>query len=247
LLTYNVPNRLLRISLYYLCIVVLPVFIGYAQQQTDENIFGHIADPQKQHIAFYWKDDEGKLLRSLGNIREWLSSKGTRMLFAMNGGMYKADNSPLGLFIENGKMLARLNKVQHAYGNFYIQPNGIFYLTHHHQAGICSTSKFSNTGDVEYATQSGPMLVIDGKCNPSFNRESEARNIRNGVGIMPDHKVLFAISVTPVTFYEFAQYFFNKGCVNALYLDGSVSQLFCPGEGMNDLGGDFGVIIAVTE
>ena len=52
--------------------------------------------------------------------------KGCRILqFAMNAGMYHADFSPVGLYIENGQQLRGLNKAKHGFGNFFIQPNGV--------------------------------------------------------------------------------------------------------------------------
>ena len=48
-------------------------------------------------------------------------------MFATNGGMYQADRSPLGLHVENGRELIRANTAVGT-GNFYIRPNGIFYV-----------------------------------------------------------------------------------------------------------------------
>jgi uncharacterized protein YigE (DUF2233 family) len=49
-------------------------------------------------------------------------------VFAMNGGMYKPDNSPQGLYIENREVAASLDTTT-GNGNFYLKPNGIFYIT----------------------------------------------------------------------------------------------------------------------
>jgi uncharacterized protein YigE (DUF2233 family) len=37
------------------------------------------------------------------------------------------------------------------------------------------------------------------------------------------------------------------GCTEALYLDGFVSRAYMPGQGLKQLDGDFGVIIAEIE
>jgi uncharacterized protein YigE (DUF2233 family) len=59
--------------------------------------------------------------------------------------------------------------------------------------------------------------------------------------------VVFAISRTEVTLYDFATYFKEMGCTNALYLDGFVSRCYLPEKGWAQLDGDFGVMIGVTE
>ncbi|MNS90583.1 hypothetical protein D3C72_1246390 [compost metagenome] len=100
---------------------------------------------------------------------------------------------------------------------------------------------------MRFATQSGPMLVIDGKIHPAFDQTSQNVNIRNGVGILPDGKVLFAMSKSLITFYDFARYFQEKGCKNALYLDGGISKTYLPEQGYTDKTGDFGVIIGVIK
>lgn len=114
-------------------------------------------------------------------------------------------------------------------------------------AHISTTSSFKNK-DISYATQSGPMLVIDGNIHPLFKQGSENVNLRSGVGIMPDGKVVFIISKSNQTnFYEFASIFKEKfGCKNALYLDGAISKMYLKGNRKEDVGGDFGVMIAVS-
>lgn len=91
------------------------------------------------------------------------------------------------------------------------------------------------------------MLVIDGKLHPKFNEGSKNLNIRNGVGILPNGNVLFAMSKKKINFYDFAQYFKKLGCKNALYLDGFVSRTYLPSKGYKTNGGKFGVIIGVVK
>jgi uncharacterized protein YigE (DUF2233 family) len=163
----------------------------------------------------------------------------------MNGGMFTPEYTPVGLYIQNFKTIRKINNVSGG-GNFGLKPNGIFYLTADNKAVICKTEDFKNNGKVKYATQSGPMLLINGQVHPAFNKNSENFNIRNGVGILPDGSVLFAISKEGVTFYDFAMFFKNKGCKNALYLDGAISQMYCPEKGMLQMDEKFGVIIGVA-
>lgn len=137
-----------------------------------------------------------------------------------------------------------MNRIQEAYGNFYLQPNGIFYLTDEQKAVVVQSSSFTLDSSIEYATQSGPMLLVNGAIHSAFNEGSPNKHIRNGVGILPNGHVLFAISSSPVNLFDFATFFMNSGCENALYLDGFVSRAFIPKKDWKELDGNFGVIIA---
>ena len=203
----------------------------------------HVVNPQQQNLRLYWKDSAGDRYKSLGKLKRSLEEEGKELVFAMNGGMYQKDGSPLGLYIEDGKILAPINTVQEAYGNFYLQPNGIFYLTKDNKAGVYKTPDLPPTEQIQYATQSGPMLVIDGNIHPKFSETSTSVHYRNGVGILPDGKILFVMSKEKVNLYTFASIFLDHGCQNALYLDGFVSKTYLPEQEWEQTGGNFGVII----
>ncbi len=96
-----------------------------------------------------------------------------------------------------------------------VEPNGVFYIATGNQAAVC-THRTLLSEDVKFATQSGPMLLINGAVHPAFKKGSANLNIRNGVGILPDGRVLFAMSKETVNFYDFAQLFLGMGCRNAL-------------------------------
>ena len=83
----------------------------------DERFIEHRIDLKKQQLQFYWKDEKGQIYRSLATLKQSLEAKGKKLLFATNGGMYQTDNSPLGLYIENGKVVISLN-TKNATGNF---------------------------------------------------------------------------------------------------------------------------------
>ncbi|WP_243635861.1 phosphodiester glycosidase family protein [Hymenobacter edaphi] len=203
-------------------------------------------DPRRQPLALYWRDEHQQPLRSLGRLNGWLAGQGQKLVFATNGGMYRAGNVPVGLFIQAGKTLVPLDTAAGT-GNFYLRPNGVFYLTAAGRAAICRTQDFRAAGRIRYATQSGPMLVIDGQLHPAFRAGSTNLNVRNGVGVLPDGRVVFAMSKQPISFYDFARYFQHLGCRQALYLDGFVSRTYLPAQGWRQTDGDFGVIIGVTE
>ena len=130
-------------------------------------------------------------------------------------------------------------------GNFYLKPNGVFYLTTDNIPIICNTINFKDNGKIKYATQSGPMFLVDGLIHSAFKEKSSNLNIRNGVGILPDNKVVFAMSIKEINFYDFANYFKSLGCKNALYLDGLVSRTYLPEKNWIQTDGNFGVIIGV--
>lgn len=168
-------------------------------------------------------------------------------LFAMNAGMYHDDFSPVGLFVESGRELAPLNQAD-APGNFFMKPNGVFYVDQSGDAGVMETGAFAAARlSARIATQSGPMLVIDGQVHPKFEPDGESRFIRNGVGVRDPQTVFLAISRTPVSLGSFARLFRDHlGCPNALFFDGAVSALH---DGTKYLvGGDYpaGPIVAVS-
>jgi uncharacterized protein YigE (DUF2233 family) len=201
---------------------------------------------EPHRLVFYWQDEQGKPLRSLACLREWLAGKQQRLVFATNGGMYRRGNVPVGLYIENGRLRTPLDTGRGP-GNFYLQPNGVFSLTTDGRAVIQPTTAFRFGPQIRYATQSGPMLVVDGRIHPAFRPSSRNLNVRNGMGLLPDGRVLLCMSKQPVNLYDFARYFQRRGCRNALYLDGFVSRTYWPAGGSLQTDGDFGVMVGVTE
>ena len=215
------------------------------EKSNDERFISYIVDPKKQDLKLYWKDEKQQNFRSIQNLKTWLEKNHKKLEFAMNAGMYKEDNSPLGLFIENHKTVTPLN-TRNANGNFYLKPNGVFYITTDSLPFICNTASFKNNGKIKYATQSGPMLVIEGEIHTAFKKGSTNLNTRNGVGILPNNKILFAMSKEEINFYDFANYFKSMGCKNALYLDGFVSRTYLPEQNWTQTDGNFGVMIGVA-
>ncbi len=159
--------------------------------------------------------------------------------------MYQKNLSPVGLYIENKIIKTKIDTTTQV-GNFYLKPNGIFFITNDNKAGVCQTEKFINK-NIKYATQSGPMLVIDGAIHPSFNEGSTNLNIRNGVGILPNGNTIFSMSKKDINFYDFAKYFRDLGCKNALYFDGFVSRTYLPEQNWIQTDGNFGIIVAVVK
>lgn len=242
----KITGRSFYIKYKYLatCILLLILAIGITSFTfTDERFVSYTTSPD--NIIMHWKDDSGKRLGSLKAFRQFVESKGKKLDFAMNGGMYQPGRSPLGLYIENRTMLSSID-TSDGKGNFYLKPNGIFYIDINNKASIITTPEYKANNTIRFATQSGPMLVIDGKIHSSFVEGSKNTNIRNGVGILPNGKVVMAMSKEKINFYDFASYFKKLGCKNALYLDGLVSRTYCPSQNWTQTDGNFGVIIGVV-
>jgi uncharacterized protein YigE (DUF2233 family) len=217
-----------------------------AWQYARIKVLSYEVNPAVQDVQLFWKNDSGTVINSFARLAGWQRQKGRLLVYAMNGGMYTETYGPVGLYVEAGKLRKPLNTA-HGDGNFYLKPNGVFGLTKGRKAFVCTAEQYPAMKDVWYATQSGPMLVIDGAIHPAFKPGSENLNIRNGVGILPGNKILFAMSQEPVNLYDFAMYFRQKGCLNALYLDGFVSRTYWPAGGVQQRDGWFGVMIGVTE
>lgn len=228
-----------------LCAIVVTISFQ-ADDDLSTKVLSHVVDLSTAELRMYWKDQDGAPMKSFQNLKRFVESERKSLVFAMNGGMFNPDFSPTGLYIENGQELKRLNKATKGSGNFLLLPNGVFYLTKEGKAHIATTPEFESSDHIAYATQSGPMLLIDGEYHPAFNANSSNFHIRNGVGILPNGNVLFAMSEVPIRFYDFATFFKEQGCKNALYLDGAVSRTYLPAKGYKNLYGNFGVIIGET-
>jgi len=196
-------------------------------------------------IAVFLRDAQGDTLGSFERVRAVLAARNRKLTFAMNAGMYHEDRSPVGLYVEDGKQLKKLSLARGG-GNFGLRPNGVFFIDGK-AAGVVETTAFAKRKTTpRFATQSGPMLVINGKIHPRFKPGSEHKNRRNGVGVA-GQRVVFVISDTAVTLHEFARVFRDVAKTpNALYLDGSISRLYAPELGRNDFGFSMGPIVGVS-
>ena len=241
--------KISRKKLFFAIILSLAIAgisaFSLAKSNDKKRFVTYIVNPKKQDLKLYWKNENQQNFGSILNLKNWAESKNKKLIFATNGGMYKKDGSPQGLYIENHKTLAELD-TKNASGNFYLKPNGVFFISDQNNPEICTTESFKPSKNIKFATQSGPMLVIDGKIHPDFKEGSSNLNIRNGVGILPDNSIVFAMSKEPINFYDFASYFKSLGCKNALYLDGLVSRTYLPERKWTQTDGHFGVIIGVT-
>ncbi|WP_209425296.1 phosphodiester glycosidase family protein [Pararhodobacter sp. SW119] len=198
-------------------------------------------------LRLFLTDADGAPFGTFARIEAALAAQGLALGFAMNAGMYHPDRRPVGLYVEAGETRARLITSEGP-GNFGMLPNGVFCIG---AAGfsVIESRTFADTAPpCDYATQSGPMLVIDGALHPRFLPDSQSRNIRNGVGVSEDgQRAYFAISNQPVTFHEFGGLFRDALRVpQALYFDGNVSRLHAPELGRSDWGRQMGPVVGLV-
>lgn len=231
------------IRLVYLCLLFVISPTAFADSA---RFYEYRVTPSETTLAIFWRNEKGKPFQTFQNLKTSLLKQNKKLLFAMNGGIFQKDLKPLGLFVGDGQLQYRINLRKQAYGNFYIQPNGIFHVGKDRRAHISQTQYFRMNGTVSYATQSGPLLVINRQINPKLTKGSLNLRIRNGVCTLQDGSVLFAMSKYFVNFYDFAYYFQQQDCVNALYLDGSASRMYLPAKNI-EMDGRFGPIIAEVQ
>lgn len=209
-----------------------------------------VADSSFSKIRLFLNNDNGLPISSLSNLNAYLKSKNELLVFSTNGGMFTPEYKPVGLFIQNNVVLNEIDRREGLYGNFYLQPNGVFYIDTCQEAGIVNTKEIDMEAinKFKYATQSGPMLLHNGKINSNFKEGSTNVNIRNGVGMSKKGNLLFVISNEKVNFYDFAMLFKEVlGCDNALYLDGAISEAYIPELGRLKKDGLFGPLIGIIK
>lgn len=179
-------------------------------------------------------------------VNQALEAEGATLGFAMNAGMYHRDLDPVGLYVEEGVEKTRL-VTREGPGNFGLLPNGVFCWGESFR--VIESRAFKAEGPAcRFATQSGPMLVVEGALHPRFLPTSDSRYIRNGVGVSADgQRAVFAISEDAVNFHSFARLFRDKlELTDALYFDGNISRLYAPELRRHDAGFPMGPIVGTV-
>lgn len=198
----------------------------------------HVAtvDTRREEIVLFWRNpDNDQPFASIEALKAWTAAKGRPLAFATNAGIYDREFRPLGLYVEDSKTIVPLN-LAHGNprsGNFSLLPNGVFAIYDDGTVEVRTTDAFRTAGRTpRWATQSGPMLVIDGEVNTQFDNGSDSMKWRSGVCARTPHEVIFAVSRAPVNFHSFARLFRDElGCRDALFLDGTISQAWTPNGG----------------
>lgn len=205
-------------------------------------------DSRRDAIRLFLRDADGAVYGAFSGLSDAVAARGERLVFAMNAGMYGDAFAPVGLYVENGRLLHDAN-TQRGAGNFHLKPNGVFWIDGA-RAGVTETGRFlKSRARPAFATQSGPMLLLNGRVNPHIHASGVSLKYRNGVGVADGHIVRFAISNTPVTFHQFAALFREHlNCPDALFLDGgTASALYAPSLDRHDRFHPMGPMIGVVE
>ena len=233
---------ILRAAIALLCLLAAPAVACEQITHRDARFTVCEVAPDAR-VELFLRDEAGDILGAFSSVKSRVN--GT-VVMAMNAGMYHDDRRPVGLYIEDGIQQAPI-VTRAGPGNFGLLPNGVFCLRADRSDVIESRAFAASPPACTDATQSGPMLVIDGALHPRFLPDSTSRNIRNGVGTSADgQRVVFAISDDAVTFHEFGTLFRDTlDLPNALYFDGRISRLYAPAVGRNDFGLPLGPIVAV--
>lgn len=218
---------------------------GPCRQMLFEESRFTVCSKRDAQVAVRTSGADGQPYRSFVALEEALGGQSGQLLFAMNGGMFDEQGHAIGLLIEDGRELHPINRREGG-GNFHLLPNGVFLVRDNGKAEVVPSTDVRATDDIAFATQSGPMLLIDGALHPAFEPDGESRFVRNGVGTAPDGTPQFVISEEPVSFGKLARFFRDElGARNALYLDGSVSSLWDPSSGRRDNFAALGPMIVV--
>ena len=191
-----------------------------------------VAKADQKSLDLLWLGTDQKPLASFTGLQKHLAASGHQIAFAMNAGIFEQGPKPCGLTISQGKELVPLN-LRTGEGNFYLKPNGVFYLDDHAGAGVMEAAEFGQSRiKPRLATQSGPLLMRQGRIHPAFNINSPNRRLRNAVGVHGSNgEIIFVMSDRldrekgRVTFHQLARLFLHLGCKDALYLDGDISDM----------------------
>jgi len=183
--------------------------------------------------------------RSFASLQAALGDRAKDVTFAMNAGMFDERGRPIGLMIEDSRQVHAINRREGG-GNFHLMPNGVFLVRKDGTAEVMESGRYKPAPDIAFATQSGPMLLIDGKLHPRFEADGRSRYTRNGVGIGSDGKPIFVISESAVSFGKLARFLRDRHHVrDALFFDGSVSSLWDPANNRMDSFADLGPMVVV--
>ncbi|KAF0676569.1 phosphodiester glycosidase family protein [Profundibacterium mesophilum] len=204
-------------------------------------------DMERETLRLWLDGPDGRPFGSFSALDAHLERGGERLGIAMNGGMYHPDRTPVGHYVEDGQEAMRV-VTSEGPGNFGLLPNGVLCLQPRRAAILESRAFAAQEPDCLHATQSGPMLVLDGALHPRFIEDSDSLNLRNGVGVRDGGRTVWlAMSDGPVNFHGFARFFRDVlGTPDALYLDGSVSKLYAPQMGRRDIGLPMGPILGTA-
>jgi uncharacterized protein YigE (DUF2233 family) len=162
--------------------------------------------------------------------------------------MYNDAGAPIGLYVSDGEQQHAISLTDGP-GNFHLKPNGVFWQGQDGALHIEPSDVYARElREPRWATQSGPMLLIDGEMHPRFAEDGASRFVRNGVGVRDAHTAYFVISSGMVSFGRFARFFRDDlHSRDALFFDGTVSSLWAPSIGRDDDNHELGPMVVVLD
>ncbi|MGJ3264176.1 MAG: phosphodiester glycosidase family protein [Salinarimonas sp.] len=202
-----------------------------------------VIDPLDHVLRLFAAGADGTPLARFAALPQEID--GAPLVFAMNAGMFDSRLDPIGLHVEDGETIVPAN-TNDGPGNFHMKPNGVFFVENGRAAVMTTEAYLVARPNATLATQSGPMLVIQGELHPRFLPDSDSLKRRNGVGVAQDGEIWFAIAEEPVSFHTFARLFRDGlGTEDALFLDGGfVPSLYAPHLDRSDGWSPLGPILA---
>jgi uncharacterized protein YigE (DUF2233 family) len=169
------------------------------------------------NIKIVWKDSTAIPYMLFKNVQKAYPNA----TFMINGGKSTKSHHPIGLYVENGKRLSPIKTIQNPKISTGVKPSGVFVINNG-KAYISNSMNQGHYNKVDYAIQSEPILIWNGKLNRKLPRGKT--QMRNGVGIKKDGMVYFAC--LKMDYREFAQHFLDQGCISALQLDDEQSEIW---------------------
>lgn len=205
-------------------------------------------DASRHELRLASRRQGGGYLRTFDALALDLDGDAERVRFAMNAGMYNDAGAPIGLYVEDGEERHPL-RLTDGPGNFHMKPNGVFWQDASGAVHVTVSDAYAETPrEARWATQSGPMLLIDGALHLEFQNDGPSRYVRNGVGVRDGRRAYFVISSGAVSFGRFARFFRDElHCRDALFFDGSVSSLWAPSLDRRDSAHELGPMIVVLD
>ncbi|UJF23829.1 phosphodiester glycosidase family protein [Suttonella sp. R2A3] len=217
--------------LVLLALLSANVLANSYRNETIDGVRYGVFTAEPADVSLHWQNSNGKAYRSLRELYQALDEDGRSIDLLMNAAIFSADETPAGLWIEEGKTLSQIN-TNRGQGNFHIQPNGVFWLADD-QAHINTLAAYQRLKpQAEFAVQAGPMLLIDGAINSRFIKGLSSPYKRNAVCTTRSGDLYFIMTERYEdewpSFYRLADALKQLGCYQALYLDGAISDWYIP-------------------
>lgn len=213
--------------------------LSLVQDTPKIKLFTYEAAPKSIVFFYEWQDSNGHHWK-YNNILN-LQNHDKRLRFATEATMYGSYYTPIGLYVENGKVVHKATIARKGDNSNFGMQQCIFAITWQDKAKIVPISQ-RNTSEYKHAVQVAPMVVVNGKINPKLTK-SKSIDFRAGYGILPNGNVLFLITQDAVTFQQFAQLFVDRKCINAAYIDGGYDDFYWTPT--HERHCDFGIMVGV--